>query len=111
MVFKKKKKKDEEVERIEFPEAEEDEEDEEDQREVEDFEEIRKKAMAYDRMRESSIEKMQESPKPKIPAIPERYIVEDVPIQIERGIRDQKTNKRIDINTAIVRVLNLMEGS
>jgi hypothetical protein len=106
MVFGRKKKEKKEVERIDYdtePE-ESDEEGSEEEQDTEDFEEVREKAREYDRL------KNELKPASKIPALPETWVVKDIPIQSEKVLFNQKTNKAIDLHSAIAKILNFLEA-
>ncbi|HUU89112.1 MAG TPA: hypothetical protein VMX17_15360 [Candidatus Glassbacteria bacterium] len=98
MVYRKKKK--EEAERIDFEEQ--NELDEESEEEVEDIDELRNKLKSL----EEEKKKLQSS---KLPQLPETWIVRDIPTQSERVLFNQKTNKAIDLHSAIATILNKIE--
>jgi len=96
-MFKKKKK---DIQTIDFDEEEERSEEEEERPEEEPEEEtpILKRAIGR--------------PKQELPELPhsgKRWVVKEVPLQIEKVILDQKTNKAYDLYSAITELLNRTE--
>jgi len=93
-MFKKKKK---DIQTIDFDEEEERPESEEEEPEEEETP-ILKRAVGR--------------PKQELPELPhsgKRWVVKEVPLQIEKVILDQKTNKAYDLYSAITELLNRTE--
>jgi len=101
MVFGKKKKLKQETKRIEYEPSNEDDESIEEE---------------YEESNEEVEEEREEMEEPKqmkpisTPKLPDTWTVRDVPIQSEKVLFNQKTNKAIDLHTAIAKILNLLEG-
>jgi len=94
-MFKKKKK---DIQTIDFDEEEERPENEGEEPEEEEETPILKRAIGR--------------PKQELPELPhsgKRWVVKEVPLQIEKVILDQKTNKAYDLYYAISELLNRTE--